>query len=382
MGSWEDINKAYWESVGEEITGNNSLKNQVEAIVAGLTTPDQKVSAIFNYERQNVLCDGYYRRYPEDSPKKTLEAKKGNSAEINFLLMSLLEKAEFSVNPVLLSTRDHGFVRETTPISSQFNNVVCLVRLGDKSVLLDATDKFLPIGMISEESLNGQGFVVSKEGFKWISLQPTTRTKTIFSTDLTLAESGELKGSLKIDKTGYNSVEARKSYLTKGEKDYVSTLGEGRSWTLSKSEFQNAKEIQQPFKEVHEVVISEHITEAGNTIYLSHFILAKLEDNPFKQEKRNYPVDFGHPFDQMYLAKITIPDGYIVDELPKMKVIGLPENAAKYSYNVAQTGNTLSITSSLNINRSLFSQVEYPNLREFYNVMVAKQAEQIVLKKK
>jgi len=42
----------------------------------------------------------------------------------------------------------------------------------------------------------------------------------------------------------------------------------------------------------------------------------------------------------------------------------------------------LSITSSLNINRSLFSQVEYPNLREFYNVMVAKQAEQIVLKKK
>ncbi len=382
MGSWEDINTAYWKSVGDEITGNNSLKSQTEAIVAGLKTPEEKLSAIFNFVRQNVLWDKNYRKYPENSPKKTLDEKKGSSAEINLLLACVLEKAEFNVSPVLLSTRDHGFVRETTPISSQFNDVVCLVRLGEKSVLLDATDKFLPIGMIPEECLNGQGFVVSKDGFKWISLQPTTRTRTIFSTDLNLTESGELKGSLKIDKSGYNSVEARKSYLTKGEKDYLSSLSTGRSWVLSKSEFKNANEVQQPFKEVHEIVVSEHITEAGNTIYLSPFILAKAEENPFKQEKRNYPVDFGHPFDQLYLAKITIPDGYAIDELPKAKVVGLPENGAKYSYNIVQTGNTLNITSSLNINKSLFTQIEYPGLREFYNLMVAKQAEQIVLKKK
>jgi hypothetical protein len=382
MGSWEDISKTYWERVGSEITGNNSLKNKVETIVSGLKIPDEKVSAVFNYVKQNVLWDGTYRKYPENSPKKTLEEKKGSSAEINFLLACLLEKAEFSVSPVLLSTRDHGFVRETTPVSSQFNDVVCIVRLGDKSILLDATDKFLPMGMIPEECLNGKGFAVSKEGFKWISLQPATKTRTIFSTDLNLAESGELKGSLKIDKTGYNSVEARKSYLVKGEKAYLNTFNEGRSWTLSKSEFLNANELHQPFKEIHEVIISEHITEAGNTIYLSPFILAKVEENPFKQEKRNYPIDFGHPFDQMYLAKITIPDGYTIDELPKIKVFSLTENAAKYSYNIAQIGNTLNITSSLNVNRSLFSQNEYSNLREFYNQMVAKQAEQIVLKKK
>ncbi len=294
----------------------------------------------------------------------------------------LLEKADIIVNPVLISTRDHGFVRETTPVSTQFNTVVCLARLGDKSLLLDATDKFLPIGMIQEACLNGRGFAISKEGYKWISLQPATRTRTVFSTDLNLAESGELTGSLKIDKSGYNSVEARKTYLTKGEKEYINSFSEGRSWTLSKSEFQNANEIQQPFKEVHEIFVKEHITEAGNTIYLSPFILAKVEENPFKQEKRDYPVDFGHPFDQMYIAKITIPDGYTIDELPKAKLFALPENAARYSYNIVQTGNAVSITSSLNVNRSLFTQLEYPNLREFYNQMVAKQAEQIVLKKK
>jgi hypothetical protein len=36
----------------------------------------------------------------------------------------------------------------------------------------------------------------------------------------------------------------------------------------------------------------------------------------------------------------------------------------------------------MSINKTLFAQDEYPNLREFYNQVVAKQDEQIVLKKK
>jgi hypothetical protein len=36
----------------------------------------------------------------------------------------------------------------------------------------------------------------------------------------------------------------------------------------------------------------------------------------------------------------------------------------------------------LQVNKSLFMQEEYPDLREFYSLVVAKQAEQIVLKKK
>jgi hypothetical protein len=51
-------------------------------------------------------------------------------------------------------------------------------------------------------------------------------------------------------------------------------------------------------------------------------------------------------------------------------------------YNVAQNGNVITVTSMFQINKSLFTQLEYPYLREFYNQIVAKQAEQIVLKKK
>jgi hypothetical protein len=63
-------------------------------------------------------------------------------------------------------------------------------------------------------------------------------------------------------------------------------------------------------------------------------------------------------------------------------LLKLPDNSAKYIYNLTQTGNTLMLTSSLQINNSLFTQDEYPHLREFYGMVVAKQAEQVVLKKK
>jgi hypothetical protein len=49
---------------------------------------------------------------------------------------------------------------------------------------------------------------------------------------------------------------------------------------------------------------------------------------------------------------------------------------------VAQTESYITVTSSFQLNKNLFTQEEYPNLREFYTQVVAKQTEQIVLKKK
>jgi Domain of Unknown Function with PDB structure (DUF3857) len=381
MGTWEDINKSYLESLGDVITGNNFLKRTTDEIIAGKTTSEEKISAVFNYVRKNFLWDGSKRKYPGEQLKKIVDDKKGSSAEINLLLGSMLEKADIKVYPVLVSTRDNGFVREATPISSQFNYVVCLAKWEDKSVLLDATDKFLPIGTLPERCLNGNGFMIAKEGFKWIGLMPTTKTRTTISADLTLAEDDALKGVLKIDRTGYHSVSARKAFVAKGQSEYVKEFVGSKSWELSKSEFQNENDLQNPFKEIHQLNINEHLTIAGNTYYLNPFIMDKEESNPFKRETRKYPVDFGAPFDNVYIIKITLPTGFVVEEMPKSKVLALPNNAARYIFNVAQTGNFINITSSLSVNKGIFSQEEYPNLREFYSQIVAKQAEQIVLKK-
>ena len=383
MGSWIKLNTNLLESesFGKTITGANFLKKTVDGIVAGMTDPVQKLTAIHSYIKQTLEWNGT-RDYSADPLKKVFELKKGTAGDINLALASMLEKAGFEVDMVILSTRDHGFIRKEYPMQKQFNYVVCAVKIDGKIILLDGTEKFLPINVLPERCLNGQGLVISKTRHGWMDLQSKTKSKTITMADLALNADGSLKGKLNFIRDGYDANQMRKDYYNKGEATYLKDLLSDRSWQVEKSEFKDLREIDQTAKEIHELSILEHASVAGSMIYINPFITSQIQSNPFKLEKREYPVDYGTPDEKIYICKITVPEGYTVDELPQSKVMMLPGNAARYMFNVAQAGNIINVTSNMQINKNLFLQDEYPNLREFYNQVVAKQAEQIVLKKK
>jgi hypothetical protein len=343
----------------------------------------EKLTAIHNYVKNNIEWDGY-RDFYAANLKKIMDQKKGSSGDINLLLASMLEKAGFQVDMVLLSTRDHGFVREQFPMVRQFNYTVCLVRLGDKTLFLDATEKHLPVNVLPERCLNGRGLIISKTHHGWTPLDTKTKAKTMVSAVVELDESGLMKSKLEVTRTGYDANRMRKAYVAKGQETYIKDFVGSKEWKIENSTFENISEIALPAKEVYELEIPAHASVAGDNIYLSPFLTAQIEMNPFKAESRVYPVDYGSLVEQVYLCRIKVPEGFTIDETPQSKVVSLPENAARYIYNVAATptGDWITITSSFQINRNIFLQQDYPYLREFYNQVVAKQAEQIVLKKK
>jgi hypothetical protein len=382
MGSWEEINNKFEPLYSEEIKGNNFLKKTVEEITASATTPEQKVNAIVNYVKLNVNWDGVSTKYANTSLKKVLEERKGNSAEINLLLASMLEKAEIPVSAVLLSTRDHGMIRQATPASTQFNYVICSIKIGEKTMLLDATEKLLPTNLIPENCLNGLGFMIGIPSFTWITLESKFKTRSVTAADLTLSNEAELSGKVKLDNNGYAALTKRKNYFSQGEKEYLKDFVGSHAWEHQSVEVQNAENTSNNFVEVHQLAINENVTAAGDVVYIEPFLINGIKTNPFKSQTREYPVDFGRPEEQTYSFKLSIPDNYQFDEVPQSKIFALPENSAKYVYSVAVNGNIISITSILSINRSLFTQIEYEGLREFYNQVVAKQSQQIVLKKK
>jgi hypothetical protein len=383
MGTWDDLNKTFIESesFGGAVKGSGFLKKITEDVTAGAATPQEKIAAIYRFVLSNVEWDGSYRKFlTDDNLKAALDKKKGSSSHINLMLVSMFQKAGLNANPVLLSTRNHGFVRENFALSSQFNYVIAQVILDGKSLLLDATDRLLPIGILPERCLNGRGYVISNERHGWIELT-APKSKVVASTDLILDKEGHMNGTLKIHSDGYAARQVRNAYLAKGEAEYLKSFEPGRTLTITKSEFKNTKELQETVEEVHDFTWEDGSGSPG-TIYLSPILYLGEAQNPFKLEKREYPVDFGSPFDKTYILKLTVPDNYEIDEVPESKVILLPNKGGRFLYNTQVNGNSISITSMLNINRSLFTQDEYPPLREFYNIVVAKQAEQIVLKKK
>jgi hypothetical protein len=383
MGSWQKLNELLLnsESFMGTVKTYGFLKKKVEEITTGIADPIQKIAAIHAHVKQTIEWDGTKDFYAANL-KKIVESKKGSSGDINLLLGSMLEKAGFSVDMVLLSTRDHGFVRRQYPMSDQFNYTICSVMLNDKTILLDATEKYLPYTILPERCLNGEGLVISKANHGWVNLENKIKSRTAINADLTLSETGDLKGKLNFSRDGYDANQMRKSYDGKGKETYMKDFIGSKTWEIEKSDFQNIKEIDQNVKETHDLTIREHATVAGDVIYVNPFVTSQMSANPFSLDKREYPVDFGSPLEKIYMCKLTIPEGFVVDEAPQSKVLLLPGNTAKYLYNVVQNGNTIVITSNFQINKSIFTQLEYPNLREFYTQVIAKQTEQIVLKRK
>lgn len=124
-------------------------------------------------------------------------------------------------------------------------------------------------------------------------------------------------------------------------------------------------------------------SETADIIYMNPVFGERYKQNPFKSADRQYPVEMPYRQNDLYTLSMEIPDGYVVDELPKSVTLKLnTNNDAVFEYRITQSGETISLNYKLDINRTIFSPAEYNLLREFFGNMVAKLDEQIVFKKK
>ena len=97
---------------------------------------------------------------------------------------------------------------------------------------------------------------------------------------------------------------------------------------------------------------------------------------------RKYPVEMAYPMDETYILNMDVPDGYNVEELPKSIKITFNSTEGFFEY-LAQNGEGhIQLRSRIKLDRTAYSPDEYKILRDFFAVIVKKQNEQIVFKKK
>lgn len=383
-GSWESLNKSFLEAedFGQMLKGSNFLNEQVRSLTEGVLDPFVKASRIYQYVKENVQWNGDYRKYTENTFRKILDNKKGNSADINLLLVAMLRKAELNANPVLISTRNHGFVRESSALSTQFNYVSCVLKIDKEIIVIDATDPLLPINILPERCLNGKGWIVSETDSGWITIAPNFKSKTVVNGSIELDRNGALKADINFIKEGYDARSARSAFLSKGEEDYSKNIKNKYLWDVDKSSFENMHKLSSAVKESYSFTVSDAVQAANDIYYFNPMLVERMEENPFRSDTREYPVDFGSPYEKTVSYKIKIPSDLVVEELPKPKILILPDNAARFIYSATQIENSITFTSQLSVNKSIFVQSEYAALKQFFDQIVAKQSEQIVLKKK
>ena len=199
--------------------------------------------------------------------------------------------------------------------------------------------------------------------------------------ELNFNSDGEVEGEIKKTYIGYDALGMRDEYKKLGEKEFVEDLiNDNENLAIANVNVKNMTTLNDNVKIEYDVAPEDYFMTAGEMIYIDPLLDEKTKDNPFKLEKREYPVDFGCPIEEVYMFNLEIPEGYSVEELPKTSMVSLPNNGGVFKYSVNTMNNKISILSVIKIKQSLFLPSEYSHIKKFYDIIIAKQSEKIVLK--
>jgi len=380
---WDAVVKTIYEykDFGPELNKSGYFEEDLKKKLEGTSTTDEKILVVLNYVKANVKWNDYFGYNCDSGVKKAYKEKTGNIADINLMLTAMLRYAGLTANPVLVSTRSNGI--SIFPNRTAFNYVIAAVETPNGNILLDASDKFSTPNVLPFRALNWYGRLIRKDGSsEEVDLMPKKSSNDVVFMSYSIDAEGKITGKTRRQCTDYNAMITRENINGVKEEEYLEKL-ENRNNKIEISEYSrtNEKELLLPTMETYSFTGNNLCEVIGGKIYVSPMLFFTNEQNPFKQDLREYPVDFGFPFMDKYNITLQIPDGFTAEVLPAPSIINMEDNLGSFKFNIAPTANGYQINIQHQINEAIVSTEKYEMLKEYYKAMIAKETEKIVLKR-
>lgn len=387
--SWQQVAEKLRKrsSFGEQIyktRNTKKLMSALEPLVADLTDPYKKVIMIYNFLSATVEWNELYSISVRESLDDAFERKLATAGERNLMLIAACHHLGIETYPVLISTRSHGKMLELYPKADQFNHVLAFVKTGDKEQLLDVGSEHRSPAYLRVNSLNYRGWLVDGPQSQWINVTvpPDSETMVI---DATLSADGTLSGKVQEICAGYSAMQNRNNYYKNKDKDQVHISKEWQKTfpdaTIKNIKFDNPAKAAAPLKSAFEINLTEAAQINGDFIYLSPLLGNGYTENPLKLKDRTFPVDMPYQIKEQYIFNLTIPEGYMIEEIPEPAKVNIANNAGNFRFITSEKDGKIQINSKIYIKQTRYQPEEYQSIRQFFDLIVEKHGEQIVLKK-
>jgi len=357
--SWGDVAKTigYSDDYEDEIEKTNIFEDDIDQLIANADSKNsiELAKDIFNHAKQNLKWNDEKGKYFDNGIRQTYKEKSGNAADINLSLVAMLRYAGFDASPIVISTRDN--LKPVFPTVDRLNYVIGRLMINDNEYLLDATDKYSEFNVLPIRDYNFNGVMVDTPNKLWrlIDLKEPETSTLVNLVSATLTEDGVIKGKVKTQKDNHYS------YLY----DY---------------KVENA-ENDGAVTEIFSYEYEKAVDKIGDKIFLKPFMFFIEDENPFKLEERNFPVDFVYSFSDKYVINLKIPNNYEITSLPEPMKLQFGENSGMYKYVVSGNGKFIRLAVDLDMYKSRILPEDYQFLKQFFNEKIKKESEQIVLTK-
>lgn len=382
--TWEGVAKTIYEneSFGKELNERSYLVQDIKTMLKNAVSEEEKLDIIFKFVKTKMNWDGKYGFYTQKGVKKAYADRTGNVAEINFILIAMLKLAGINANPVLISTIEHGV--PAFPNRTVFNYVIAAAEIDGKQILLDATHKYTTQNILPLNVLNWTGRLIKQDGTSQeVNLVPSLSSNKNYNLMVKIDDKGIISGKFRVQKKDYEAYSFREKNVQISKENYLERLENDlngiqvNDYTVENDD----TDLSKPVTETFTFASDNHCEMIGNKMFINPMLFFTLNKNPFVQEKRIMPIYFGYPKQEKYNINIEIPEGFAIESMPKAMKIATEDKVVLFTINALAEGNKIQIIVTKEINAATLTADYYDDLKDFFQKMIEKQNEKIVLKK-
>jgi transglutaminase-like putative cysteine protease len=332
--------------------------------------------------------DVFRYRYGDCKDKVTLMIAMLNAVGVRATWV-LVDTERGVIDPELPSIRgNHAIAAIEMPAEYQDPHLRAVVtsRTGKRYLIFDPTDTYTPIGLLGAHLQGSYGILAQGKDSQVIALPILDPEANLVERAATfnLSADGALQGTVTETRTGEAARRYRRLYNEEGEKEQHEDLQrrlqrDFSSFTIESAAAQNANEMYKSVSLKYSLTATSYAQTAGDLLLVRPRVLGR-DALPFHDGKREYPIDFGETGTWRDTVDVTLPPGYVVDDMPAG--VDLDLGFARYRSEVKANGGVLHYSREYVVRQIDLSPDKNAEVVKLMGAIHADESNSAVLKKK
>lgn len=407
FNSWEQMGNWYNRLLADRLSSTPEIDAQVASLTAGKTTQLAKMQALARFAQADVRYVAIELGIGGWQPHAASEVFKnrfGDCKDKATLLRTMLKQIGVESYHVSVNVRRGAADPKMQASVGIFNHVITAIRLPagvddvslfaiynhpklGRLLFFDPTNEFVPFGELPDYEQASYGLLTGPDGGEMVQLprEPSSLNGIRRTAKATLDATGGLKATFDELRFGSRAAEQRDVLQSADRREDRTKAVENllshsfSAYTLTYMASVNAADVSQPFGYKYSATVPNYAKYAGDLLLVRPRLVgsrssALLED----KEPRKQPVVFEGPELDNDVFEITIPPGYVVDDVPPPMDADFP--FASYHSKTTVEGNVIRYQRSFEVKDLRVDMNQMDDLKKFYRMIASDERSTAVLK--
>jgi hypothetical protein len=357
---WKQLSLEWGDEFNTATRPGSSIKKKAEALTAGATTDDEKLSRLYQF-CQNELFNTTYRTSAElqaeiekhrgqsaNSPAKTLELGRGRRDEINQLFAALARASGYEIRLAcnasrnvianVMISRGWAFMNSTRSVA---------VKVGGEWRYFNPGCYILPYGMMASDDESATTLLCDTKKVEYGSVavskasenQASRKGRFVLDAEGTLSGEaeeifrGHLATTRKAETWSQSLDEATKDFREEITKRLPNAEVTGIIWT-------NLETHRLPVIVRYQVRVPGYAEQVGKRLVFAPGFFECGKPVVFAAAERKFPIMFSFPWEEHDDIEIVLPEGYTLDKPSAPQPVGDVAGPFGAAYNLQYSGKT------------------------------------------